>query len=162
MAESYSVTAILSAVDKNFSSVFGSAQGAADSLAGKIKSGLGFGVLTGIGMKAFSTLTSAASGFAGELESTSAAWKTFEDNFNITSICCLFNAGSAMGNQYYTIPKLGDATNRSFKFFLARSIASTPRDVANLLNTILLADVLFAHFPTNRNCVDDDSFKSVF
>lgn len=80
MAESYSVTAVLSAVDKNFSSVFGSAQGAADSLAGKLKSGLGFGVLTGIGMKAFSTLTSAASGFAGELESTSAAWQTFEQN----------------------------------------------------------------------------------
>ena len=80
MAESYSVTAILSARDKNFSSVFGSAQGAADSLAGKLKSGLGFGVLTGIGMKAFSTLTSAASGFAGELESTSAAWQTFEQN----------------------------------------------------------------------------------
>ena len=80
MAESYSVTAILSARDKNFSSVFGSAQGAADSLAGKLKSGLGFGVLTGIGMKAFSTLTSAASGFVGELESTSAAWKTFEAN----------------------------------------------------------------------------------
>lgn len=80
MAESYSVTAVLSARDKNFSSVFGSAQGAADSLSKKLTSGLGFGVLTGIGMKAFSTLTSAASGFVGELEGTSAAWQTFEAN----------------------------------------------------------------------------------
>lgn len=80
MAESYSVTAVLSARDKNFSSVFGSAQGAADSLSKKLTSGLGFGVLTGIGMKAFSTLTSAASGFVGELEGTSAAWQTFEKN----------------------------------------------------------------------------------
>ena len=80
MAESYSVTAVLSAQDKNFSSVFGSAQGAADSLTKKLTSGLGFGVLTGIGMKAFSALTSAASGFVGELEGTSAAWQTFEKN----------------------------------------------------------------------------------
>ena len=77
MAESYSVTAVLSAQDKNFSSVFGSAQSAADSLAGKLKSGLGFGVLVGIGQKAFSSITSAASGFTSELENTSAAWQTF-------------------------------------------------------------------------------------
>ena len=80
MAESYSVTAVLSAQDKNFSSVFGSAQSAADSLAGKLKSGLGFGVLVGIGQKAFSSITSAASGFTSELENTSAAWQTFEKN----------------------------------------------------------------------------------
>lgn len=80
MAESYSVTAVLSAQDKNFSSVFGSAQSAADSLAGKLKSGLGFGVLVGIGQKAFSAVTSAASGFTSELENTSAAWQTFEKN----------------------------------------------------------------------------------
>ena len=80
MAESYSVTAILSAQDKNFSSVFGSAQGAADNLAGKLKSGLGFGVLVGIGQKAFSTLTGSVSGFTGELEATSAAWQTFSKN----------------------------------------------------------------------------------
>lgn len=85
MAESYSVTAILSAQDKNFSSVFGSAQSAADGLAGKLKSGLGFGVLVGIGQKAFSTLTGSVSGFTGELEATSAAWQTFEKNFDITS-----------------------------------------------------------------------------
>lgn len=80
MAESYSVTAVLSAQDKNFSSVFGSAQGAADSLTKKLSSGLGFGVLVGVGQKAFSALTSAASGFVGELEGTSAAWQTFEKN----------------------------------------------------------------------------------
>lgn len=85
MAESYSVTAILSAQDKNFSSVFGSAQGAADSLAGKLKSGLGFGVLVGIGQKAFSTLTGSVSGFTGELEATSAAWQTFASNSKITA-----------------------------------------------------------------------------
>ena len=65
MAESYSVTAILSAQDKNFSSVFGSAQGAADSLAGKLKSGLGFGVMQAIGMKAVNTVTGAIGGLVG-------------------------------------------------------------------------------------------------
>jgi tape measure domain-containing protein len=80
MAESYSVTAVLSAQDKNFSSVFGSARNAADSLAGKLKSGLGFGVLVGIGQKAFSALSSSVSGFTSELEGTSAAWQTFTKN----------------------------------------------------------------------------------
>lgn len=65
MAESYSVTAILSAQDKNFSSVFGSAQGAADSLASKLKTGLGFGVMQAIGMKAVNTVTGAVSGLVG-------------------------------------------------------------------------------------------------
>ena len=64
MAESYSVTAVLSAQDKNFSSTFGSAQGAADSLAGKLKSGLGFGVMQAIGMKAVNAVTGAVKGMA--------------------------------------------------------------------------------------------------
>lgn len=80
MAESYSVTAILSARDKNFGSVFGAAQSHADSLTKKLSGGLGFGVLAGVGMKAFSAISSAASGFTSELESTSAAWQTFEQN----------------------------------------------------------------------------------
>ena len=49
-------------------------------ISSKLRDGLGFGVLVGIGQKAFDKLTSAASGFVGELESTSAAWQTFEKN----------------------------------------------------------------------------------
>ena len=49
-------------------------------MSSKLRDGLGFGVLVGIGQKAFDKLSSAASGFVEELESTSAAWQTFEKN----------------------------------------------------------------------------------
>ena len=83
MADSYSVKAILSAVDKNFTSTFRKAESVADGLTNKIKSGLGFGVLTGIGQQAFSSITSGVSGMVGELNSSSKAWKTFEGNLKI-------------------------------------------------------------------------------
>ena len=76
MAESYSVTAILSARDKNFGSVFGSAQGSADSLAGKLKSGLGFGVLAGIGMKAASAVTGALGSMVSGVVETGKSFET--------------------------------------------------------------------------------------
>lgn len=83
MAESYSVKAILSAVDKNFTSTFKKAESVADTLGGKLKSGLGFGVLAGIGQQAFSKITQGISGMVGELNSSGKAWKTFEGNMNI-------------------------------------------------------------------------------
>lgn len=49
-------------------------------MSAKLRDGLGFGVLMGIGQKAFDKLSTAASGFVGELQSTSAAWQTFEKN----------------------------------------------------------------------------------
>ena len=55
-------------------------RGNLNKMSSKLRDGLGFGVLMGIGQKAFDKLSSAASGFVGELESTSAAWKTFEAN----------------------------------------------------------------------------------
>lgn len=76
MAESYSVTAILSAQDKNFRSVFGSAQGAADSLAGKLKSGLGFGVMQAIGMKAVNAVTGSLGGLVSGVTQTGKSFET--------------------------------------------------------------------------------------
>jgi len=76
MAESYSVTAILSAQDKNFSSGFGSARNAADSLAGKLKSGLGFGVMQAIGMKAVNAVTGVIGGMAGKVMETGKSFET--------------------------------------------------------------------------------------
>ena len=43
MAETFSVIAQLSAVDKNFTSIFGKAEKATQSLGSRIKSGVGFG-----------------------------------------------------------------------------------------------------------------------
>lgn len=83
MADSYSVKAILSAKDSGFTSTLKGATSATESLASKLKSGLGFGVLTGIGQQAFSSLISGAKELAGEISASNTAWKTFEGNMKI-------------------------------------------------------------------------------
>lgn len=83
MAESYSVKAILSASDRGFSSAFKSAQSSAERLKSTLMSGLGFGIMTGIGQKAFSAITSGISGVTGELNESSAAWKTSNGNMQM-------------------------------------------------------------------------------
>lgn len=83
MAESYSVKAILSAQDKGFTSAFKSAMSSASSLKSTLTSGLGFGVMAGIGQKAFGTITSGIGGMVSELNSSSAAWKTFNGNMSM-------------------------------------------------------------------------------
>ncbi|MFQ6793850.1 MAG: tape measure protein [Thomasclavelia sp.] len=83
MAESFSVKAILSATDKGFTSAFEKANAAADGLKEKITSGLGFGILTGIGQKAFDVVSSGIGSITSELSASSAAWKTFEGNMGM-------------------------------------------------------------------------------
>lgn len=80
MSESYSVKAILSATDSGFSSTLKNALNTTTTLADKIKSGFAFGVLTGVGQRAFDTLTNSASELIGEVNSSSKAWQTFEGN----------------------------------------------------------------------------------
>jgi tape measure domain-containing protein len=79
MAESYSVKAILSAVDKGFSSTLGKCAGTLDKIDKKI-SGFSFGILTGAGQAAFNTVTSSIGDMVGEIDSSNVAWKTFEGN----------------------------------------------------------------------------------
>lgn len=83
MAESYSVKARLSAVDSGFTSTMRNATSAVSSLGAKIKSGIGFGVLTGIGQQAFSTLANGARDLVGEINNSAKAWKTFDANMQI-------------------------------------------------------------------------------
>lgn len=83
MAESYSVKAQLSATDNGFSSTLGKASSAVDSLGSKLKGGFGMGILQGMGQKAFSAITSGISGMITEIDSSSAAWKTFGANMEI-------------------------------------------------------------------------------
>lgn len=83
MAESFSVKAILSAVDHGFSSTLKSASGALSAMGDKVKSGLGFGILTGIGQQAFTSLTNGAKELVSELNSSSKVWQTFEGNMKI-------------------------------------------------------------------------------
>ncbi len=58
MAESYSVKAILSADVSKWNSAFSSANSAMDTITAKASSGLGFGILAGIGAQAFSAISS--------------------------------------------------------------------------------------------------------
>lgn len=82
MAESYSVKARLSAVDSGFSSTLKGAIGAVDSFKSKL-SGIGFGMLSGMGQQLFSGITSSISGLVGEIDSSNASWKTFESNLSM-------------------------------------------------------------------------------
>lgn len=83
MAESYSVRAVLSAYDKGFSAAMKNAGSATDSLAAKLKSGLSFGVFAGIGQSAFNAVTNSAKSLIGEIDSSNAAWKTFNANMSM-------------------------------------------------------------------------------
>ena len=71
MAESYSVKAILSAQDKNFSSIMKSCQGYASNLKSTLMGGLGFGTMAAIGGKAVSLVTNSVSDLSKETIETS-------------------------------------------------------------------------------------------
>lgn len=83
MPESYSVKAKLSATDSGFTSTLKKALGVTESLADKIKGGFTFGILSGIGQKAFSTITGSVSGLISEVNSANTTWKTFDGNMKI-------------------------------------------------------------------------------
>ena len=83
MAESFSVKAILSVQDKRFTSAFKSAMGTVSNLKSTLTSGIGFGIMAGIGQKAFGAVTSSIGGMVSELNSSSAAWKTFNGNMSM-------------------------------------------------------------------------------
>ena len=71
MAESYSVKAILSAQDKNFSSIMKSCQGYANNLKTTLTGGIGFGAMAAIGGKAMSLVTNSVSDLSKETIETS-------------------------------------------------------------------------------------------
>lgn len=88
MAGKYSVEAVLSLVDKNFSNGFSKAE---DKLSGfgksaskaqglSVKMGAVIGATGAIVNKAMSVAGNAISGIVGELNQSSATWKTFGDN----------------------------------------------------------------------------------
>ena len=84
MAESFSVKAILSAADRGFTSTMKSASGYVDNLKSTLTSGIGFGVMMAAGQAAFNTISNGVTGLVGDLNSSSAAWKTFQGNMEMT------------------------------------------------------------------------------
>lgn len=83
MAESMSVRAVLSAVDHGFTSTMNSARKTLGSLGSTVKSGIGFGILTGAGMAAFNAISNGARNLITEIDNSNKAWKTFEGNMQI-------------------------------------------------------------------------------
>lgn len=79
MAESYSVKAVLSAVDSGFSSTLKRAIGSVKGLAASV----GSGMLMGAGMAAFNALSNGAKEMVSEINDSNVAWKTFEGNMQI-------------------------------------------------------------------------------
>ena len=78
MGDSFSVRAMLSAKDNGFSSTLKSALNSTKSLASEIKNGFAFGVLTGMGQQAFSTISGSVSSLAKEAISTSDAMQKLQ------------------------------------------------------------------------------------
>ena len=83
MAESFSVKAILSAADKGFTSTMKAASGYVSNLKSTLTSGIGFGVMMAAGQRAFDAISGGVTGLIGDLNDSSAAWKTFQGNMEM-------------------------------------------------------------------------------
>lgn len=81
--DNFSVKAILSAVDKNFSSTMKNALGYTNNLKSTLTSGIGFGAMMAIGQKAISVVANSTAGLVNEIDSSNAAWKTFSSNMQM-------------------------------------------------------------------------------
>lgn len=82
MSDTMSVRAILSAVDRGFSSTMKQAMGIADKLDKKTSHFMS-GILQGAGQQAFFTLSNGARELVSEIDASNVAWKTFEGNMKI-------------------------------------------------------------------------------
>lgn len=82
----YIVTAVLMAKDRNFQSTFEAANKTTQTLGGKIKSGLGFGALAGIGAKAVGVVGSGLKSLVSELDNTNSAWSSFSSNMAMSGM----------------------------------------------------------------------------
>lgn len=82
----YIVTAVLMAKDRNFQSTFEAANKTTQTLGGKIKSGLGFGALAGIGAKAVGVVGSGLKSLVSELDNTNSAWTSFSSNMAMSGM----------------------------------------------------------------------------
>ena len=82
----YIVTAVLMAKDRNFQSTFEAANKTTQTLGSKIKSGLGFGALAGIGAKAVGVVGGSLKSLVSELDNTNSAWASFASNMAMSGM----------------------------------------------------------------------------
>ena len=86
MSQEYPVTVILGVKDNGFSSAMENANSATQSLGAKVKSGLGFGALAGIGNKAVNLIGSSLRGLVSDLNSTTSSWSSFTKNMEMSGM----------------------------------------------------------------------------
>ena len=79
----YSVKAVLSAVDRGFTSTLKGAAGAIEGLGSRLKNGMAFGAFASMGAKAFDSVVGGAKSLVGEIDQSNAAWKTFTSNMSM-------------------------------------------------------------------------------
>lgn len=79
----YSVKAVLSAVDRGFTSTLKGAAGAIEGLGSRLKNGVAFGAFASMGAKAFDSVIGGAKSLVGEIDQSNAAWKTFTSNMSM-------------------------------------------------------------------------------
>lgn len=106
----YIVTAVLMAKDRNFQSTFEAANKTTQTLGGKIKSGLGFGALAGIGAKAVGVVGGSLKSLVSELDNTNSAWTSFASNMAMSGMGDTKIKETQKDLQYY-------AKKRFFTFF---------------------------------------------
>ena len=97
----YIVTAVLMAKDRNFQSTFEAANKTTQTLGGKIKSGLGFGALAGIGAKAVGVVGSGLKSLVSELDNTNSAWTSFASNMAMSGMSAKAITGTKKDLQDY-------------------------------------------------------------
>ena len=119
----YTVTAILTAKDNGFSAAFKNANSATETLGSKIKSGLGFGALMGIGGKAVSVIGTGLKTLVSDLNSTTNSWNSFTNNMKM----------SGMGNKQI------ESTKKDLQNFAKQTIY-TSKDMASTYAQLYAVD----------------------
>lgn len=79
----YSVKAVLSAVDRGFTSTLKGAAGAIEGLGSRLKNGVAFGAFASMGAKAFDSVIGGAKSLISEIDQSNATWKTFTSNMSM-------------------------------------------------------------------------------
>lgn len=122
-AESYSVKAVLSAVDNNFSSTMKSCSDTAERLRGTISSGLGFGAMAAIGGKA---VTAVGSALKSVTTSAVSAGMSFENA--MSSVAAI---SGATGTNFESLSKKAKEMGASTKY--------TATEAANAMEYMAMA-----------------------
>lgn len=122
-AESYSVKAVLSAVDSNFSSTMKSCSDTAERLRSTISSGLGFGAMAAIGGKA---VTAVGSALKSVTTSAVSAGMSFENA--MSSVAAI---SGATGTNFESLSKKAKEMGASTKY--------TATEAANAMEYMAMA-----------------------